>query len=258
MPAAHGLSGVKPTTERVDAFQRRHPVVGLPLAVTYKFNDDQGSYLAVVVTHYATLAIFPLLLVSTSVLGFLLQGDPGLERTVLASALAEFPVVGTQLATQTGLQGSWIALAVGVVTALYGVVNPGQAVQNTQNVAWGVPRNARPDPIVGRLRSAGLILTIGSALVVVAVAGSLATHASSLGGAVSGATHLALTALSLLVTAAAVAGLLKLSVTPRQSFRTFLPGGVFIGLGWHLLQQVGGLYVGHSSSRPATSTWCLR
>jgi membrane protein len=32
-------------TGRVDAFQRRHPGAGFPLAVLYKYFDDNGSYL---------------------------------------------------------------------------------------------------------------------------------------------------------------------------------------------------------------------
>jgi hypothetical protein len=30
---------------RIDAYQQRHRWAGLPLAVLYKFADDQGSYL---------------------------------------------------------------------------------------------------------------------------------------------------------------------------------------------------------------------
>ena len=36
--------------DRVDDFQQRHPVVAFPLAVTYKFFDDQGHYLAAIIT----------------------------------------------------------------------------------------------------------------------------------------------------------------------------------------------------------------
>ena len=38
--------------DRIDEFQRRHPVVGFPLAVVYKFFDDQGNYLAAMLTYY--------------------------------------------------------------------------------------------------------------------------------------------------------------------------------------------------------------
>ena len=61
--------------DRVDDFQRRHAVVGFPLAVVYKFFDDQGPYLAAILTYYAFVAIFPLLLIASSVLGFFLQGN---------------------------------------------------------------------------------------------------------------------------------------------------------------------------------------
>ena len=30
----------------IDRFQRRHPVIGFPLAVIYKYFEDQGPYLA--------------------------------------------------------------------------------------------------------------------------------------------------------------------------------------------------------------------
>ena len=62
--------------DRVDDFQQRHPVVGFPLAVAYKFFDDQGNYLAAIITYYAFIAIFPLLLIASSVLGLVLQRQP--------------------------------------------------------------------------------------------------------------------------------------------------------------------------------------
>ncbi len=42
----------------VDGFQRRHPVLGFPIAVIYKYFDDQGPYLASAMTYYAFVAIF--------------------------------------------------------------------------------------------------------------------------------------------------------------------------------------------------------
>ena len=48
--------------DRFDAFQRRHPVIGFPLGVIYKFFDDSGGYLAALITYYAFVSLFPLLL----------------------------------------------------------------------------------------------------------------------------------------------------------------------------------------------------
>src|SRR3954464_3185740 len=102
--------------DRVDKLQRRHRVLGIPLAVVYKFFDDQGGYLAAVLTHYAFVAIFPMLLIASSVLGFVLQGHPGLEQQILSSALAQFPIVGDQLGRPGGIQGSASAVVVGALT----------------------------------------------------------------------------------------------------------------------------------------------
>jgi uncharacterized BrkB/YihY/UPF0761 family membrane protein len=41
--------------ERLDAYQRKHPWAGFPLAVVYKFFDDQGAYLAALITYYGFL-----------------------------------------------------------------------------------------------------------------------------------------------------------------------------------------------------------
>ena len=84
----------------------------MPLSIVYKFVDDQGVYLAAIVTHYLFVAIFPLLLLSTTLLGFVLSGDSGLAQTLLNSAVAQFPIVGTQLSSPNGLQGSFGAVAV--------------------------------------------------------------------------------------------------------------------------------------------------
>ena len=54
---------------------------GLPLVrCVYKFFDDQSNYLAATVTYYSFAAIFPLLLLSSQVFGFLLQGNEELQK----------------------------------------------------------------------------------------------------------------------------------------------------------------------------------
>ncbi len=138
--------------DRVDSFQRRHPVMGFPVAVFYKYLDDQGAYLAAMITYYAFVAIFPLMLIASSVLGFLLQGNLELRETLLDSALGNFPIVGTQLGKPEGLQGSAGAVVIGSLAALYGVLGLAAAAQHALNVAWAVPRNSRFNPFVGRFR----------------------------------------------------------------------------------------------------------
>ena len=152
----------------------------MPVAVVYKFFDDQGGYLAAVLTHYSFLAILPLLLIASSLLGFVLQGDPKLQEEILTSALAQFPIVGDELGRPGGIQGSTSAVVVGILAATYGAIGLGQAAQNAVNVAWAIPRNSRLNPIHSRLRSLVGVVLAGLALSLVVRIRTVASQAEAL------------------------------------------------------------------------------
>jgi inner membrane protein YhjD len=229
--------------------QRRRTAVGLPVGVVLKFFDDQGSYLAVIVTYYAFVAIFPLLLITSSVLGLLLQGNPQLEKEVLESALREFPIVGTQLATPQGLQGSTAAIVVGSITAVYGVLGLGQALQNAVHVIWGVPRNERPDPFRGRLRSGALLSLAGLAVISFASLTVLAGSQATLPGDVATGMDWFVSLGSIIVVTALLTICLRPGTSPRPPLRKIVPGALFTAIGWHLLERLGGIYVNHVLAR---------
>ena len=154
--------------KHIDDYQRRHTWLGFPLGIVYKFFDDQGGYLAALVTYYAFLSIFPLLLLGSSILGFVLEGNPELRQDILDSAVAQFPVIGDELgAARVGLTGSTVAIVVGLLGAIYGALGIAPATQHAMNVAWGVPRNRRPNPLFSRLRS--MLLLIVAALSVLGI-----------------------------------------------------------------------------------------
>lgn len=228
--------------QRVDAFQRRHPVVGFPLSVVYKYFDDQGPYLGAILTYYAFVAIFPMLLIASSVLGFILQGDERLQDQLLDSALSQFPIVGSQLGRPEGLEGSTSAVVVGSLAALYGILGLGQAAQNALNAVWAVPRNSRFNPIVGRVRSFVMLVLAGLAVIIITAA---TTFVSNLGALVGVGFWLqTLTALaSIAVTTVVLALMMRFTTTRRPSFVASLPGAVVIAVGWHGLQVLGGAYV---------------
>lgn len=236
--------------DRVDAFQRQHPVVGFPLAVLYKFIDDQGNYLAAVVTYYAFVSIFPLLLIASSVLGFVLQGNAELRDEVLNGALSQFPIVGTELGKPKGLQGSTSAVVFGTIAALYGVLGLGQAAQNAVNVAWAVPRNSRLNPLVSRASSLVLLVLAGLTVLAVTVLSSIVSHVDNFGGAdFDRGLDWLLKLGSLLLNALVLAAMMRFATTARQSFRSSLPGAFAVALMWQLLQQAGGTYVDRVISR---------
>src|SRR6195952_5922405 len=151
-------------TERLDRDQRKHHWAGFPLAVLYKFFDDQGPFLAALLTYYGFLSLSPSLLLLTTILGFVLQHDPLLQARILDSALGQFPLIGNDL-PRGRLTGSNWAIVVGLLGILYGGLGVAQAGQNAMNIVWAVPRNRRPHPIQSRGKSLLLLATVGLGVV---------------------------------------------------------------------------------------------
>jgi len=230
----------------IDRTQRRVPLIGIPLAVVYKYFDDQGSYLAAVLTFYAFIAIFPLMLLASSILGFVLQGYPELERQVLDSALAQFPIIGTQLGQPEGLRGSVPAIILGGLGALYGAIGLGLALQNVQAAAWAVPRNRRTHPVLTRLNSVVLLATAGTLILAVSVLSALATETKLVGSLSDhGWFHWLVRLVTVLVLGTVMTILLRMAAAKAIShdIARAAPGGFTIAVLWQLLQWLGSWYV---------------
>ncbi|HYX96318.1 MAG TPA: YhjD/YihY/BrkB family envelope integrity protein [Geodermatophilus sp.] len=229
-------------TERVDRFQRRHPAAGFPIAVIYKFMDDDAVFLAALITYYGFLSLFPTLLLLATVLGLVLAGDPALQQQLLDSALAEFPVIGPQLARPEGLGGGVTGIVVGGLVALYGALGMGQAIQHAMNTVWAVPRNERPDPITSRGRSLMLLFTLGLLVLASTVLSALGSGAAAYGG-FSGWLNAVLTVASVLANAAVFVLGFRITTVRRLTTRQVLPGALTAAVVWQLLQSFGGVYV---------------
>jgi membrane protein len=244
--------------ERVDRFQRRHPVAGYPLAVVYKFFDDQGNFLTAMITYYAFLSLFPLLLLLISILGFALHNDPNLQARVLDSALSRLPVIGTQIAGNVqSLRGNTVAVVVGALGGLYGSLGVVQAAQNAFNKVWAVPRNNRPNPIMARVISLAMLVVLGLGLILSTILSALSAVAGRIGDSQLD------TGLRVLLVLAAVVlnvGLLafafRLLTAQSVGTRRVLPGALCAAVIWQVLQIFGTYYFGHTL-RNSTATYGL-
>lgn len=224
----------------IDGFQRRHPVIGFPLGVIYKFFDDQGNYLAAMMTYYAFVSIFPLMLLGTSILGFVLGARPEWQEDILNSALSQFPIIGDQLGRPEGLTGSASGIAFGTLAALYGSLGLAQSLQNAMHVAWSVPRNSRPNPLYARFKSLVLLLTAGVALLSVTIVSTVASTTTTFFDVGS---KWLLPLLTVLVVGTMLTILFRYAATGQRSFRRAAPGGFTLALMWQGLQLLGALYV---------------
>src|SRR2546423_11372920 len=173
-------TSIRAAYDRFDRFQQRRRWLGFPLAVWQEYGDDQGGYLAASITYYAFFAVFPLLLVFTTILGFVLNGHPRLERSIVDSALAQFPVIGHQLKTHS-LSGNGLALGLGVAAALWAGMGVFLAAENAMNHLWGVPFKHRPDFFRARLPALMLLALLGSGVLATTILSGLGTFGASYG-----------------------------------------------------------------------------
>lgn len=224
--------------ERIDRFQQRYPTTGFPLAVAYKFVDDQGGYLAALIAYYAFISMFPLLLIFTTVLGVVLRNDPTLQESILDSTLAQIPVIGSQLHQPAQFTGGPAEILIGFAVAVYGGLGVAVAMQNAMNIVWAVPRNERPDPIRVRVRGALLLSTVGTAVIALAVLnGALATVDL---GTIS---RVLAIAAAVIVTGGVLLVAFLIGTARPVSVREVLPGVIIAALGWQALQTFGVVYV---------------
>lgn len=235
----------------LDRLQRRNRVVGAVIAVIYKYLDDQGGYLSALITYYGFVSLFPLLLLLTTGLGVILAGRPDLQDQVLHSTLSQFPVIGSQLHQPEGLSGGTVAVVVGIAGALYGGLGVGQAVQNAMDSVWAVPRNKRPNPILSRVRSALLLLVLGSAAVASTVLSAIGQATGSLGFVGKFGLTLAAIAINGLICLVAF----RVTTARQLSYRQVWPGALAAAFIWQILQRFGAGYVGHTvKSASATNS----
>jgi YihY family inner membrane protein len=242
---------------RADAYQRRHRWAGLSVAVLYKFGDDQGTYLAAQITYYGFVAAFPLLLLLATILGYALHGNPQLQRHVLDSALAQFPVIGGQItANIRSFHGSVPGLVIGMLGCVYGGLGVVQAVQTMLNKVWGVPRDSRPNPVRARLRSLLLLAFGGLSVIVTTVLSALASAGDAYGRSLGDSVRVLASAAAIALNVTLFVVAFRVLTARHVAVRQILAGAVAAAVSWQALQWAGTLLLGREI-KGATATYGL-
>lgn len=222
-----------------DGLQQRRKGLAIPIAVVKKFGNDQAANLAALIAYFGFFSLFPLLLVFTTILGFVLRNNPSAQHSVEQSVLGQFPIIGNSLHLHA-LTGSVPALVFGLLTALWAGLGVTQASQNAFDRVWAVPFKDRPNFVQSRVRGLGLLVSLGLLFLISTV----------LSGAVSGglggtAAKVGAYAVAVLVNLALFFAAFRLMTARAIPTRDLWPGAILAGVLWTILQSLGGYYIAH-------------
>ena len=218
----------------IDRFQQRHSLLGFPFGVVKKYGDDLGGRHAALLAHYGFLSLFPLLLVFATVLGYILDGDPELQEQLIETLADQFPVAGAQIeGSIRAIQGSGLALVVGVAGTLWGGLGITQSFQDAMNDVWNIPRRRRPSFWWRLARGLGALLLVAGELVAATVLAQLSIAGPGLLRRVD------LLGGSFLLNLALLLVIFQLLTGMAVRWRWLVPGAVVGALGWSVLQSVG-------------------
>jgi membrane protein len=227
---------------RIDAFVQRPGPVGLLWGVWKKFGDDRAGQQAALVAYYGFFSLFPLMLVLVTVLGMVLRNRPDLQDNVLRSALAQFPIIGDQIRQNIhSISRSGVALALGLVGALWAGLGGIKAMQNAMDQLWGVPRRAQPGFVRQLIRGFLMLLVLGAFTLVATGLAGVTTSGASVPTYVRVVTF----PLSLAVNVVVFLLAFRILTVAEVSWGDVVPGAVVAGVGWVALQTIGNYYVSH-------------
>ena len=235
---------------RVDSWQRRRRWLAFPFAVLKKFGEDQAGNLAALVAYYAIFSIFPLLLVLSTVLGFVLHGHPDWQTSVESSALKNLPLSFHR----APLHGSVVALVVGAVIALWSGLGIAKSAQTAFDTVYLVARTDRPDFLRSSLRAAGIVVVGGLGFVLTTALSSAVTSVTSIGGYDVG-TSLRIAGIATAVVLNTLLFLVlfrRLTVRP-VGWRDALPGAALSAVALQGLQLGASAFIAHKLKGASTT-----
>lgn len=209
------------------------------------FRRHRSGRNAALIAHFGFVSVFPLLLVFTTVLGFVLQSHPNLRNDIIDSALAQMPIIGQQIATDPSkLRGNAVVLVLGLLISLWGGMKAFVAVHGAFDDIAEQPLDHRSNLFVTRLRALFAMVYIGGAQIGTAILASLA----GLTGV------LAINRVLLLIGTTAInASMLALSYrwlrTGKPEWRSLAPGALVGGVLFAALQLVGAVIVGRAIAK---------
>lgn len=224
---------------KIDDLQQRFRFTAFTYAVIKKFGEDGAGYKAALLTYYGFLALFPLMLLLTTLTKSVIGNHPDLENTVISGLTDYFPVLGTQLSDHVhSLHRSGFALAASVAFLLYGVHGVADIWRHGIQEVWGVSKPKKEGFPVGFIKSLGLVIIGGLGFLLASVSAAMAAAAGQ------GWSFRALSiSINLLILFSLFRFLLNVSLPKHVSLKEIRVGAATAAIGLVILQLVGGYVI---------------
>lgn len=241
----------------VERARAERPVVDVAIQTFKTYSGDDGGTYAAALTYYMFFSIFPLLLFSASILGFVTRGNIELQTRVLEAGVESVPFLQDILRPEnlSSIQERAGGLALtGALLALYTGSGAIVALEHALNRVYGV--TDEPKWVEKRLRSLKFLVVFGLAAIASFALGGVAGFAADLFPSGAGATAIAWSAshiLGFLLGTAIFAAAFRLLPAVTRSWREVLPGALVAAFLFEVLKELGSIYLARGSeNREAT------
>jgi YihY family inner membrane protein len=220
----------------INKIQQKNGLLGFLYAVIKKYGEDGAGYQAALLTYYGFLALFPLLLIVTTVAGIIGNSDPDLQDAISKGVSDYFPVLGNQLSEHVHtIHKSGLALILGILLTLYGARGVADVFRHSVNSIWRIPKEKQDGFPKSTLKSFGIVLVGGLGLLTASVSAGMAAAA----GRGMGFRLLSI-AINLFILFWVFDFLMNFSLPKHVTVKEIRPGAIAAAVGLVILQLVGG------------------
>jgi YihY family inner membrane protein len=227
--------------QKLDTFQRRHHLPGFVFAVIKKYGEDDAGHQAALLTYYAFLSLFPLLLVLTTLTEYIPVSHSAVQNSIIKGTTNYFPVLGDQLSAHVNtLHKNGFALVIGLLFTLYGARGVADAFRNSIQRLWKTPVHERDGFPKSTLKSLLIIGIAGIGFVVASISVGLAASTGQ------GVTYRLLSILiNLVVWYILFILLINISLPKHVSFHEIRTAALMAAVGLVIVQVAGGYLLKH-------------
>ncbi len=229
------------------AFATRHPSISLTPQALKNFSQHQMTLSSAYFAYHCFMAIFPLLLLISSILGFVLKSDPALQQKILKHVYDILPDFGGTLksALNAMVTSRHLVGIIGLVGILWTGTRITRSLDIGTNIIWGTERRSfwkRKLVSLGTLLLLGVLglLALGLSFATSSLLSWISQHASTVWTVVS---FIVGTLVTLLVTFLIFATIYVIIPQQKPKFRDAAKGAIVAAILFHLFEYAFNYYL---------------